>query len=1405
MDSLGFVVPRLDWTSKDRRGAWKTFKQQFTLFLRAAGKRAQPDGDKVAMLLSAGGEQMIQIFNSFDMDIDLVSLEDVLTRLDSFFEPQANEVVDRFVFRSAKQAVRERGEEYIARLLVLAKPCNFGDELNKSVRDQFVFGCNSDALREKLFREAKLSLDMVRQFSQAFDSAASHMETFRGDALTTEVQATSYQTAGEDELEKGDKEVQAVSRRTVGQQDKTRTAGPPPDRPIQNCMYCGGGHTRGKCPAFGKLCNVCQRRNHFAKMCRSGKQPKRAAVSTISTVVQTPDVLSVAWKDRGGGDPRLTASLLVNGKQLDMEVDTGSSISLIPSRVYEEKFRTFPLVRSNRILKSFTGEEVPVEGILRVHVAYREQLAELELHVVRDAKHVLLGRDWLRVIKLNWVEMYKEVHAVPQCISPKHDPVHDMLQKHETLFNGELGLLKGIKAHIELVPGAKPVFTRPYRVPFAMRPLVEAELDRLTKQGVLEETQWSEWGTGVVPITKKSGQIRLCGNYKTTVNPQLKAMPPPNINIEDILSELAGGVKFSTLDLANAYNQMELTEESKGVLTLSTHKGLFKQNRLVFGITTAPALWQNAMERVLQGLPGVKLYLDDILVTGRSEEEHLSNLDKVLTRLREAGLKLKEEKCNFSKESVEYLGCRIDSQGLHKSESKMADLMSMPRPTDVRTLRSFLGLMNYYRKYVRNIADILVPLTKLLEKNSQFVWNRETEQAFVRAKQTLADSGVLVHFDPSLPITVACDASPVGVGAVLSHIMPNGEEMPIQFASRTLSSAERNYAQFERENLAVVFGLKKFYAYLFGRAFTLITDNKPLAQALAPHAKQPPIAAERVQRWAMFLSGFNYTIQCRSGKSNANADGLSRLPTENRETTPDEGTDQAQVLQVEVLPITSKQIREQSRKDPRLAQVMRYTQGGWPTGPRDKELDPYFYRRHELSIDGDILLWGKRVVIPQPFRASVLEELHAGHMGVVKMKGLARSYVWWPKIDESIEQLAKACTACQMNQANPAKAPAHPWIPCTRPWERIHVDYAGPVEGQMLLVVVDAFSKWPEVVLKRSSTSTATIDSLRTIFSRQGIPQTLVSDNGPQFRSEEFKAFMDRLGVFHTFSPPYHPSTNGQAERFVQTAKAALLAATHGSSSNLQQKLDTFLLAYRTCIHAGTGETPSARLMGRALRTRLDALLPHAQSQMDGKLFKETKSQRGRSRCFQEGDLVWARDYLHDTKWVPGSVLSSCGPLSYMIQVQGGTWHRHIDQLQDRGELPERDVAIGDSANMPMEISTGQSTSATGLGTPRPVALPQQDASATTSNPPAAESAPTMPNTPTSRQRPVAAPDAEAAPKTPSLTTARQRPVTPATRNQACTQPTPTVTQENKPGNTDTAPKLRRSQRQPKPRDRLNI
>lgn len=526
----------------------------------------------------------------------------------------------------------------------------------------------------------------------------------------------------------------------------------------------------------------------------------------------------------------------------------------------------------------------------------------------------------------------------------------------------------------------------------------------------------------------------------------------------------------------------------------------------------------------------------------------------------------------------------------------------------------------------------------------------------------LSNSDALMHFDPTLPIQLACDASPYGVGAVVSHLLPSGEERPIAFASRTLSQAEGRYAQIEREALAIVFGVKRFHQYLFGRKFTLLTDHRPLTSIFGPHTGIPSLAASRMQRWALLLSAHQYDIKYRKADLHGNADGLSRLPLPVTHTK----SKPAEIFyfkDVTVAPVTSAHVKKHTRADPILSEVVDIITRG-KKGVMNENLKPYLVRRNELSVQSGCLLWGNRVIIPPPLRENVLDELHSGHCGMVRMKEIARSYFWWPGLDAAVEKKAKSCPDCLKLRNHPQLVPLHPWEWPEEPWQRVHIDFAGPLEGRMLLVVVDAHSKWPEAIVMQETSTERTIDELRLIFSRFGLLQQLVSDNGPQLVSKEFKAFMEENGIHHITSAPYHPATNGLAERFVQTMKHAIKSGQGRRSLN--QRLSAFLLSYRNTPHATTKVSPASALLNRQLRTRLDLLRPLKTKEVVRLQQRAQVDRRGKAqlRTFTPGDQVLARNYTRGEKWKPATVLAKTGPVSYIVETSDHlVWRRHIDQL----------------------------------------------------------------------------------------------------------------------------------------------
>ncbi|XP_064400007.1 uncharacterized protein K02A2.6-like [Halichondria panicea] len=488
------------------------------------------------------------------------------------------------------------------------------------LRDRIVCGCRDKKLQYKLLADPALTFDSALAVAKASELADRGTRNFSGQDAS-------------------------VNRLLDNRQRK-----PPPPRekppsigPTQPCFRCGAAHPATTCKFRTSTCHYCKKQGHISKVCRKrtrdSKADKTASRSTNQLTgsddeEEDTDEYRLFYSSAGRTQP-ITVPVTLNGLDTTMEIDTGAALSVMNEHTYRLLWpkRKPPLKPTSIRLKTYTGEHIVVKGIIRVHVLYQAQQAELDLLVVAGKGPSLLGRDWLENLRLDWHSIkYSTIVA---------DDLQEILDKHSTVFGKDLGHIKDAPATIHIDPAHKPRFCKARPVPYSRRSKVEKEISRLEEQGVIEP-EFSDWAAPVVPVVKKDGSIRLCGDYKVTVNTVAKPDTYPLPRIEDIFASLANGKSFTKLDLAHAYQQISLTEESKVLMTVNTHKGLFRYNRLPFGVSAAPS---NHGEPHVQGLPHVVVYIDDILVTGSTEEEHLRTLEEVLDRLEKAGARLKREKC----------------------------------------------------------------------------------------------------------------------------------------------------------------------------------------------------------------------------------------------------------------------------------------------------------------------------------------------------------------------------------------------------------------------------------------------------------------------------------------------------------------------------------------------------------------------------------------------------------------------------------------------------------------------------------------------------------------------------------------------------------------------------------------
>ena len=1171
--------------------------------------------------------------------------KDIIQLLKTHFYPKPLVIVERFKFWQVRQAANQNVRDFVSTLKKYSQYCEFGRFLDEALRDIFVIGLKSAVIQKKLLSKDGLA------FQAAIEIAVA--------------------------MEEAEKQAQEISKSMSSDVNKLQL-----DMETKSCFRCGkNNHPPEQCYFRDSECFKCKRKGHISRQCKINPSVSTVGNQNLKFKKKSSKIRYVGENIESGSDSDDTATpkqvwpvmslkykdkpivvkVKINGKVLEMELDTGASLTIISEEVYRRNFSEIALNPCDKLLRTYTGQNLKVMGELRVQVGYGKQIKQLEMIVVHGGGPSLFGRNWLQEISLDW----KEINLV-YFHSSVDARLIDTLSKVK-VFNDELGTVKGITGTLKIKSGAKPKFYKPRSVPYALKDKIGEELDRLEQLGVLEKIAYSEWAAPIVPVLKPNGAVRICGDYKVTINPSLEVTEHPLPSASDIFANLNGGQKFTKLDLSNAYQQVTLEESSRNLVTINTQRGLYRYTRIPYGVASAPADFQKIMEKILEGLEGVQCILDDLIITGENEEQHLLNVINTLKRLDAYGIRLNKSKCVFMEESVIYFGFQIDKTGVRPTSDKVKAVLKMREPTNKEELQSALGIINYYRRFIPNMSTLVAPLNNLLKRGVNWEWTKQCEEVYKQLKQMLVSSEVLVHYSPDKSLILEVDASPVGLGAVISHEF-NGTTQPIAYASRTLNAAERNYSQIEREALAIIFGLRKFHQYLYGRKFILYTDHKPLTFILGEKAGIPTLATSRLQRWAIQLSAYNYDIRYRNTKLNQNADTLSRLPIEESLDVNDDSLfwceEAARVnqIQLENLPITAKKIALATRNDIILQRVSHFIATGWPERKDvlDSELLPYFNHRVELTIEEGCILRGIRVVIPSILQKDILCELHSNHPGIVRMKALARLHIWWPNIDSAIEVMVSNCTNCKLKSVNAPSSPVNPWIWPTKPWSRIHIDYAGPFLGEMFLVVVDAHSKWPEVVRVSSATTETTINALRFLFSSHGIPEVLVSDNGSQFTSLEFECFLKNNGVKHILSAPYNPQSNGQAEAGVKSFKQTLKCRLKEPGS-LNLKLASLLLSYRTTPHSTTKRTPAELFLGRRIRSRLDLLKPS----LENRIMKNASSKVTAPRGVEIGDVVLVRDYRKNGEfWVKGVVLYKLGPVTYHVQVGDLRWKRHIDQIK---------------------------------------------------------------------------------------------------------------------------------------------
>ena len=1065
----------LDFSNPNK---WNDWKQRFNFF-RTASKLHKEDGDiQVATLIYTMGKDADHLLQSFDLSAtDSKDFNKVLEKFDKYFIPKKNIIHERAKFHSRKQNSGETVESFIRALHELAEHCHFqsADVKNEQIRDKIVIGILDTNLSEKMQLESDLTLEKAKTMARQSEVVKSQVKTqHKGDPSSA------------DEIRRGARAKQPSGAKPTGStggfQPKTTgstggfqpkptgfTGGfqPKPtgsshkdpkrgqyfkmqqNEQYKRCLSCNKYHAKGNCPAYGKICRKCDRYNHFAACCKTKRVSELCVEEQSSYLGAINSAAKEPW----------TIDLKVRHLLVHFKLDTGADVTVVPVSLYESLGRP-KLTKTDKPLQGPGNKTLSVKGFFTENLSHNGRSAPEDIYVVQGIDRCLLGRPALK--NLNLVKL-----NIDEIIS-----LESVKQKHPNLFR-ELGQLDG-EYRITLNENAQPhALSVPRRVPIPLLPKVKAELEKMESSGVIFKVdECTDWCAGMVCIPKPDNSVRICVDL-THLNKSVRRENFPLPIIEQSLGRMAGAKYFSKLDANSSFWQIKLAEESKLLTTFITPFGRYAFHRLVMGLSSASEYFQKRMSQILEGIDGVLCQTDDVLVFGRTEDEHDSRLETVLAKLEAANLTLNPDKCVFKQKQVKFVGHLVGQDGVAADPDKVKAIRNLSPPKDIHGVRSFMGMVNQLGKFSPSLANDSKPIRDLLSNKNQFYWGSSQQKAFEKIKVALTNTPVLALYDPNRETMLMTDSSKYATGSVVLQKQDNGEFKPIAYASRAFTPTEVRYSVIEKEALGVVTGAERHSDLLIGKHFQIQTDHKSLVSLLGQKdLSDLPI---RVQRFRMRLLRFSYSISFLPGKLMYIPDLLSRTVCDEL-TAQDqfdcESTEMYVDSVVKSLPATDQRLEEiktKQKSDYVCGKLIEYVHNGWPSPNTCEIAKLYGPFKAQITINKGLLMRNDRLIIPSDMRPDILTRLHQAHQGISKCRLRAKESVWWIGISRDIEAMIKNCDICAKMQNDKREPMISTPFP-ERCWAKLGADLFH-WKGSNYLLVIDYFSRYIEISRLTSTSS----------------------------------------------------------------------------------------------------------------------------------------------------------------------------------------------------------------------------------------------------------------------------------------------------------------------------------------------
>ena len=1199
---------------------------------------------KILEVFMHGGYELEQIYNQYKEEGDDYAA--VKKKIADHFNPPSNVHLNRYKFRNIQQQEGETFDEYAMRVRTNAKVCKFTDEDSECV-SQIIQRCLSSTLKDKaLTAKTAPTLKGIIELGRLDESIRSQIKQIP----TSEVNVNQV-------LHQNRHIPQQSNQHYHQNQQSNHSA-------IKKCTNCGYAlpHKSLDCPAKGKTCSCCGKLNHFAQVCRSREansklqskndwkpRENRQVHHIDDQSSQSDESSSQVWsitytlnkvKSYVKQIFMPTALILIMQELISFNIDTGSQVDIIDEETFKKLKRKPVLSNCKTTLYAYMGKEpIHVLGQFETRVKYNHNPYKSITFIVTkgNAGSLLSYKTSVTLGIVKAIES-NSVHAI------NTNELMKWKTKYPALFSSKIGLYRDFKAKLHIDESVQPRQEKLRHIPFHLRESVEKEIKDMIENDLIEPVPGpTPWISPIVPVPKRNGtdDIRICTDARNA-NMAIKRERHVTPTVDDLIVKLNGAKYISKIDLKKGYNQIMINEDSRYITAFCTHLGIYQYKRLNFGINTAAEIFQKAIESIICGIEGSMNISDDIIVSGSTKNDHDNRLDKVLFKLEAAGITVNENKCVFSVNELDFFGLHFSDAGVSIQESKIEALLNAKAPSTPSELRSVLGLANYCTRFIENLATLVHPLRKLLKTNAKWEWAETHENALTLLKSKLT-SDAISYFNPALKSEIIVDASPVGLGVVFCQYdpeKPNSTRAIVQYASRTLSEVETRYSQVEKEALAVVWACEKLHLYLAGCEFDIVTDNKAV-ELIFGNPRSKPKA--RIERWCLRLLPYTFSIKHQPGASNI-ADYISRNPMSKIDLHNHEDIAERYVNMIssQAVPkaVAMETIIDATRNDNELQLVARSLLDS------SIKIGPYEKVKNELAQTSDgLILRGNRICIPHALRKQIVKIAHQGHQGVVRTKQMVRNYVWFPGIDEAVENAIIGCQECHVNTEKFQMQPLQMSTMPSGPWVELSVDFYGPLKnGKHLMVLIDDYSRYPIVRIVSSTAATKVIPILTDIFSMFGIPAKVRSDNGPPFNGFQFKEFAVSQGFKHRRVTPLWPRANGLCERFMKNLSKVIKNTTL-SNQSLESELLNFLRNYRATPHASTKKTPNQLLFKtesstskmpvfRSAQENCDAVNNDSKSKEKMKVYCDRKLKATPSKL-KIGDLVLLRTAQSTNKAMP--------------------------------------------------------------------------------------------------------------------------------------------------------------------------